>query len=81
VAVDFRRLATTEGGYVCLAPSTSRLGDTIAILSDCHVPVVLRWERDHYKFVGSCYVHGVMFGEAAAQLSDEATVSTKFEIR
>lgn len=70
VAVRYRRLATTTQGYLCLAPSTSRLGDLIVTLLDCRVPVVLRRERDSFKFIGTCYVHGIMEGGAAHRLSD-----------
>lgn len=63
-SVRGRRLATTEKGYLCLAPYDTAVGDTIAILSDCQVPVVLRGKGDHYEFIGSCYVHGIMHGEA-----------------
>jgi hypothetical protein len=78
-AVTYRRLATTESGYICLAPSTSRPGDSIVILFDCHVPVVLRREGGHFKFIGTCYVHGIMQGEAMDRLSSR--VSESFVIR
>jgi hypothetical protein len=81
VATRYRRLATTTAGYLCLAPSTSRPGDSIAILLDCHVPVILRQENDHLKFIGTCYVHGIMQGEAVTGLSDEQRLSSEFQIR
>lgn len=63
IAVGRRRLATTRLGYLCMAPFDTQLGDTIAVLYDCHVPVVLRKENEHYRFIGTCYVHGIMNGE------------------
>jgi hypothetical protein len=39
-------------------------GDTVAILLGCQVPVVVRQHADHYEFVGICYVHGIIQGEA-----------------
>lgn len=40
----------------------------IAILYGCSVPVVLRRNPDpkslHYTFIGGCYIHGMMDGEA-----------------
>jgi hypothetical protein len=78
IAFGRRRLATTKLGYLCLAPFDTQLGDVIAILYDCHAPVVLREEGDHYKFIGTCYVHGIMQGEAS-----EVVVpgSKEFDIR
>jgi hypothetical protein len=35
-AARFRRLATTEKGYLCYAPCKAEPGDVIAILADCH---------------------------------------------
>jgi hypothetical protein len=80
-AVHYRRLATTGSGYVCLAPSTSNIGDIVVILFDCHVPVVLRREsgESRLKFIGSCYVHGIMQGELSEWLSGQK--SEQFNIR
>lgn len=67
IAVGQRRLATTQSGYLCMVPFDTRLGDIIAILHDCHAPVVLRKESKgiEYKFIGTCYVHGIMTPEDA----------------
>ena len=79
VANRYRRLATTKQGYLCLAPSTSTPEDLIVILLGCAVPVVLRREDNHLKFIGTCYVHGIMQGEAMAGLSGQQPV--RFEIK
>jgi hypothetical protein len=52
-----------------LAPPDTRERDVICILFGCSVPVVLRKQPsldgiDRYTFVGECYVHGMMDGEA-----------------
>jgi hypothetical protein len=54
-----------------LAPSETEANDVICILFGCSVPVVLRKQPkkgrkdpDRYKFIGECYVHGMMYGEA-----------------
>lgn len=53
-----------------LAPPKTANGDIICILFGCSVPVVLRKCEpnnamdDKYTFVGECYVHGMMDGEA-----------------
>jgi hypothetical protein len=48
-----------------LAPHDSSEDDVICILFGCSVPVVLRKVRSgRYIFIGECYVHGMMDGEA-----------------
>ena len=71
-----RRLIKTKGGQgendlprLGLAPQLTKKRDLICILYGCSVPVVLRkhcaGESDeHYSFIGECYVHGIMEGEA-----------------
>ena len=61
-----RRLAILDQGYVVLGPRSCELGDLVCILYGCSVPVLLRPRSDvpGYTFVGECYVHGMMDGEA-----------------
>jgi hypothetical protein len=51
-----------------LAPPGTKQGDFICILFGCSVPVVLRKTpgrgKERYNFIGECYVHGNMDGEA-----------------
>jgi hypothetical protein len=58
-----RELLTTREGYLALGPRSTQPRDTIAILLGCQVPVVVRQHANHYEFVGTCYVHGIMQGE------------------
>jgi hypothetical protein len=62
----WRRLAGTIQGRIGLAPGGAEVGDKIAVLVGCDVPMVLRWvvSRDGWLVVGECYLHGVMNGEA-----------------
>lgn len=41
-------------------------GDLVCIIFGCSVPVVLRKDKEGkcYQFIGECYVHGMMDGEA-----------------
>jgi len=63
-------------------------GDIICILFGCSVPVVLRKisqsrGQEYYQFVGECYAHGKMDGEAFAGM-DRDTVDARaieFNIR
>jgi hypothetical protein len=51
-----------------LAPPDVRLGDVVCIIFGCTVPVVLREcktaDDTYFEFIGECYVHGFMDGEA-----------------
>lgn len=70
-ATKNRRLGGTASGYIGLFPEHARTGDGVFVLKGCHVPVVLRSRRDDkFKFVGECYVHGIMEGEAVGPNAD-----------
>ncbi|CZR68222.1 uncharacterized protein PAC_18121 [Phialocephala subalpina] len=48
-----------------LAPPGARYGDDICIFFGCSVPVIVRKvSSKQYQFVGECYVHAAMKGEA-----------------
>jgi hypothetical protein len=53
-----------------LGPERLEKRDIICILYGCSVPVALRKMVDqesqetYYEFIGECYVHGIMDGEA-----------------
>jgi heterokaryon incompatibility protein (HET) len=59
-----------------LGPSDVREDDVVCILFGCSVPVILRPNHDGtaHEFVGECYVHGKMDGEALAAM-DENSIS------
>lgn len=60
-----RRLAVTQGGYLCLAPAGAREGDAVVLARGGRLPLVLREvETGASELVGDCYVHGIMYGEA-----------------
>lgn len=70
--VKIRTMLPTHGGsdvvVVGLAPMDTQVGDEIAVLDGCSVPVVLRSqldsERDAKQLIGQCYAHGLMDGQA-----------------
>lgn len=64
-----------------MGPADTRRGDIIAILFDCHVPVLLRQNGLYYEFVGTCYVHGIMQGEAWTLLNNGEYVAQDFDLR
>lgn len=63
-----RRFFQTQEGYMGLAPENTQKGDMVAILLGCLNPVILRpvhEENDSsgsrlvYKYIGTCFVHGL----------------------
>lgn len=46
-----------------MVPESSELGDSIAMLEEGSVFFVLRPCEGGYRYVGECYVHGLMDGE------------------
>jgi hypothetical protein len=63
LALIGRRMITTTGGYLGLAPEEVQENDVVAILYGCNFPVVLRPHGDSYLLIGECYVDGIMDGE------------------
>lgn len=63
-----RRLLVTKRGYLGLAPWNADVGDVVAVLHGGDTPFLLRPgnEPGVYTFVGECFVHGIMGGEALA---------------
>lgn len=76
-----RRFATTRGGYMGLVRKDVAVGDEVFVLLGGEVLYVLRPERDHYLFVGECYLHGLMDGEAMRWLEDGRASVRGLEIR
>ncbi|KAI1124977.1 hypothetical protein F5Y10DRAFT_284608 [Nemania abortiva] len=63
---DDRRLCTTQGQLLGMAPKYAKRGDKIAVLYNCDMPVVLRPRPGGqcYEYIGSCFIEGLMKGEA-----------------
>lgn len=59
-----RRFFITTSGRIGLGPQTMRVNDIVVVLHGGKWPFVLRPKGDVYKFIGHCYVHGIMYGEA-----------------
>lgn len=59
------RLFTTRDGLLGTAAQYAKLGDKIAVLCSCDMPMVLRPNWKHYEVVGSCFVEGLKKGEVA----------------
>lgn len=64
------RLFEFEGGYLGSAPQDVEIGDVVCVLNGSQYPVILRpLPDDLFEFVGTCFVLGLMKGEARAFLS------------
>jgi hypothetical protein len=60
-----RRLFRTSRGFMGLGPAAAQVGDRICVLFGGQVLYVLRGHTEsHFEFVGECYVHGMMDGQA-----------------
>jgi hypothetical protein len=75
-----RRAFTTKKGYLGLGPMATQPGDLVCVLFGAKVPFILRYEEDHYLFVGECYVHGIMRGEAVEMWRRGELEEVEFEI-
>jgi hypothetical protein len=66
LTVGARRLITTHGKLIGVAPLDSRLGDEVWILAGASTPFVLRpLDSGHRRLIGDAYIHGTMHGEVA----------------
>ena len=68
ISLSGRVLINTAKGYIGLAPSTARKGDTIAIIAGCSYPVLLRDAGlgRGWRVIGEVYVRGIMDGEGVS---------------
>jgi hypothetical protein len=65
--VPYRRLFTTDSGFIGLGPQSIGTGDTLWIISGCASPLVVRKvskPKNGHELLGEAYVHGIMHGEA-----------------
>lgn len=75
-----RSCVWTDRGFLCLAPSETQPGDWICVLLGGHVIYVLRSVGESLYFVGECYVHGFMDGQAMDFLKNGTCKLQKFVI-
>lgn len=61
-----RRFCMSESGRTGWIPKAGKEGDIISVLYGCFVPVLLRPKGNAYEVIGTCYIHGIMDGEAVA---------------
>jgi hypothetical protein len=65
----------TRKGHLGYGPIEIQQEDLICVLPNCRVPVILRKIDNYYIFVSTCFVLGLMDGEAAEMMNrGEATI-------
>ncbi|KAK4233654.1 HET-domain-containing protein [Achaetomium macrosporum] len=63
--VEDKDLFVTGNGYIGLGHETCAVDDVVCVFSGGEVPYIVRAAGEHsYTFLGECYVHGIMDGEA-----------------
>ena len=76
-AINRRQLIYTDHGYMGLAPWDAEVGDWICLFFGSQVLYVLKGDLDRQcEFVGECYLHGMMDGEA---LGDDEIVEERIK--
>ncbi|KAK1753706.1 hypothetical protein QBC47DRAFT_386973 [Echria macrotheca] len=77
-AESHRQVLLFEGGIdmIGLGPPDSEHGDLLCLLGGYSMPALLRRSGKSFLFVGSVFVHGIMYGEAlgSRKLSDEFVI-------
>jgi hypothetical protein len=68
IGLEGRRLVTTRTGFLGLAPEETQIGDTLAVLIGCAFPVILRPFGTGFRYIGECYVDGLVYEEVVAGL-------------
>jgi hypothetical protein len=80
-----RRLIITarDGIQLGAAPEETQKDDVVCVLTGCNVPVILRrtTEPDAYQFIGECYFHDFMDGEALALRDEGKLIARTFSLR
>ena len=65
-----KSLFMTKSGAMGLCHPHAREGDPVVVLFGCRVPVILTQrevdnsDRGEWRFIGGCYLNGLMYGEA-----------------
>jgi hypothetical protein len=67
-----KRFAIFDGGHIGIVPKQVSVGDIVAVLLGCTMPLVLRRNQGSAcAVIGECYVHGAMDGEVLQESPKE----------
>jgi hypothetical protein len=77
-----RRLIISEEKQIGAGPEATQKGDMIYVLMGCNVPVILRKTEKptEFEFVGECYWHGSMDGEALSIRDGDKVTAHEFKL-
>ena len=76
-----KRFFGTQNGAFGIGPRAAQTGDHIVLLYGSNAPCVLRTIGSNYKFVGECYLHQHMHGEAIEMAARGLLAVKEFEMR
>ncbi|KAK3367680.1 heterokaryon incompatibility protein-domain-containing protein [Podospora didyma] len=79
-----RRFALMASGLMGLAPPRTKVGDVLCVMPGFEMPLLLRRcqnNQNEYEFVGVCYVHGIMDGEASSKTNGSSENAREVTIR
>lgn len=76
-----KRFFCTQNGAFGIGPQAAQSGDQIVLLYGSNAPCVLRKKGSYYQFVGECYLHQHMHGEAIEMVTEGLLAVEEFEIR
>jgi hypothetical protein len=76
-----KRFFCTQDGGFGIGPRAAQTGDHIVLLYGSNAPCILRKRGPYYQFVGECYLHQHMHGEAIKMAAEELLAVEEFEIR
>ncbi|KAG7405282.1 Heterokaryon incompatibility protein 6, OR allele [Fusarium oxysporum f. sp. rapae] len=76
-----RRFFRTENGYMGLGPPDIQPGDAICLLlGGCVAYALRRSAHETWIYIGECYIHGIMDGEAAVKATEDKTDFAEYRI-
>ena len=76
-----KRLFSTQNGEFGVCPRAAQPGDIVVLLYGSNAPCLLRPKGSCYQYVGECYLHHQMHGEAIAMAAKGLLDIKKFELR
>ena len=79
-ACNDRRFFVTKKGYMGMAPESTKEGDLVAIIFGGKVPYIIRSTENGYRFIGDCYVPGLMKGEAVDEWREQGKKQQLFQL-
>jgi hypothetical protein len=66
-----RAMCITTQGYIGVVPPSAEVGDKIVVFARMQTPLVLRIDsNEQHRYIGDCYVHGIMNGEVLDMAED-----------